>query len=62
MKLYVTEQEAIDHSINLVTHKALCIEMHSLRQEGIILNQKDDIQALTMDLRKEVQRVLEQSN
>lgn len=62
MKLLVTEQEAIDHSINLVTHKAVVQELHILRQEGIILNRREDVSALTMDLRKDVQRMLEQSN
>lgn len=62
MRLLVTEQEAIDHAINLVTHKAVTQELHILRQEGIVLNRREDISALTMDLRKDVQRMLEQSN
>ena len=62
MKIEVTVQQAIDHSINLVTHKAVCREMEALRHEGIILEMREDIHALTHDMRIDIQRMLEQSN
>lgn len=59
---FETIQQAIDHSINVVTHKATLKEMHTLRQEGIILKGQEDINALVLDMRADVQRMLEQSN
>lgn len=62
MKIEVTEAQAIDHSINLVTHLAVSREMHTLRQEGIIIQDREQLNTLTMDMRVEVQRMLEASN
>ena len=59
---FETLEQAIDHSINVVTQKAVVTEVHCLRQEGIIIRDQEDINALALDLRQSIQKVLEQSN
>lgn len=55
-------QEAIDHSINVVTTSAVNMELDILRQEGVLIQDLDQIKVLAMDMREEVQLMLEASN